>query len=65
MRMLTAGKMLLKIISEFKVTFFHNLANLTLTPSTGCTETYVQLTWTGRKLESRKSDMQTFDMTCL
>ena len=32
------------------LSIYHNLANLTLTPSTGCTETYVRLTWTGRKL---------------
>ena len=50
MRMLTARKMMFKIKSEFEVTFFHNLANLTLTPSTGCVKTYVQLTWTGRNL---------------
>ena len=49
MRMLIAGKMF-KIKSEFEVTFFRDLANLTLTPSTGCAKTYVRLTWTGRNL---------------
>ena len=43
-------EMLFKIKSEFEVMFFHNLANLTLTPSTGCAKTYVRLSWTGRNL---------------